>query len=76
MTKIINIVTTEKNDINHGNDTIEILQEKLADAENTGYPVEFDPQEAEAAGAFIEDALTEEDARESSADIYLNNSEG
>lgn len=46
----------------------EILQEKLLDAEIPCYQVEFDPEEAEQAGAFIEDALTEEDAIESAVD--------
>ena len=45
------------------------LLEKLADASTPGYQVEFDPEEAERAGAFIEDALSEEDAMESSVDL-------
>lgn len=35
---------------------------KLADARTPGYQAEFDPAEAEAAGAFAEDALSETDA--------------
>lgn len=50
-------------------DAAEALLEKLADASTPGYQVEFDPEEAERAGAFIEDALSEEDAMESSADL-------
>ncbi|SDY81326.1 hypothetical protein [Nitrosomonas halophila] len=46
----------------------ETLREKLIDAQTPGYQVEFDPEEAEQAGAFIEDALTEEDAIESAVD--------
>jgi len=45
------------------------LHEKLTDAETTpGFEVEFDPEEAEQAGAFEEDALSEADALESSVD--------
>lgn len=44
------------------------VREKLADAETPGYQAEFDPEEAERAGAFVEDALTEEDAIESAWD--------
>lgn len=43
--------------------------EKLADAMTPGYAAEFDPEEAELAGAFQEDALTEEDAIESAVDL-------
>lgn len=50
-------------------DAAEALLEKLADASTPGYQVEFDPEEAERAGAFIEDALSEEDAMESSVDL-------
>ena len=50
-------------------DATEALLEKLADASTPGYQVEFDPEEAERAGAFIEDALSEEDAMESSVDL-------
>lgn len=50
-------------------DAADVLLEKLADASTPGYQVEFDPEEAERAGAFIEDALSEEDAMESSVDL-------
>ena len=33
------------------------------------YEAEFDPDEADAAGAFVEDALSEEDAKDSSIDL-------
>lgn len=49
--------------------------EKLADAMIPGYQAEFDPEEAEAAGAFFEDALSEEEALESAADIALDEEE-
>ena len=42
--------------------------EKLQDALTPGYQAEFDPAEAEAAGAFQEDALSEADAFASSHD--------
>lgn len=45
------------------------LQEKLTDALTPGYQAEFDPEEAERAGAFREDALTEVDAADSSDDL-------
>jgi|JI8StandDraft_1071087.scaffolds.fasta_scaffold02855_4 hypothetical protein len=46
-----------------------VLHEKLADAMTPGYQAEFDPEEAEQAGAFAEDALSEEDALESDIDL-------
>lgn len=46
------------------------LREKLIDAITPGYQVEFDPDEAETAGAFVEDALTEQDAAESDIDLF------
>ena len=53
----------------------EALREKLIDALTPGYAVEFDPEEAEKAGAFVEDALNEHDAIESSIDLNINDSE-
>ncbi|AFJ03858.1 Protein traD (plasmid) [Methylophaga frappieri] len=47
----------------------EALREKLDDAMTPGYQTEFDPDEAETVGAFVEDALSEEDAAESDADL-------
>ena len=47
----------------------QVLREKLTDAETPGYQVEFDPLEADRAGAFVEDALTEADAAASDADL-------
>ena len=46
----------------------EIIAQKLRDAEISGYEVEFDPDEAERI-AFREDALSDEDARESVVDL-------
>jgi hypothetical protein len=45
------------------------LREKLLDALTPGYQAEFDPDEAEQAGAFVEDALSEQDAAESDIDL-------
>jgi hypothetical protein len=45
------------------------LREKLADALVPGYQAEFDPDEAAQAGAFSEDALSEQDAAESDLDL-------
>ena len=42
----------------------EIIDQKLRDAETPGYEVAFDPDEAEKL-AFHEDALSDQDARES-----------
>ena len=47
----------------------DVALQKLADAENPGYQVEVDPDEAERLGAFIEDAITEEDALAGSIDL-------
>ena len=52
------------------------LREKLADAMTPGFQVEFDPEEAEKAGAFPEDALSEQDAAESGDDLAALASQG
>lgn len=53
------------------------LREKLFDATTTpGYEAEFDPEEAEHAGAFTEDALNEQDAAESVEDVASPDDEG
>ena len=49
-------------------DIAEIIQEKLLDAEIPGFQAEFDPLEAERLGAFTEDALSEQDALDSTID--------
>ena len=46
----------------------EAINQKLREAETPGYEVEFDPDEAERI-AFHEDALSDDDARESVADL-------
>lgn len=55
-------------DINHI-DGKPPLDEKMTDILNPGYEVEFDPTEAELAGAFKEEAISEKDAAESSIDV-------
>jgi len=47
------------------------LTQKLGDAMVPGHAVTFDPEEAERAGAFVEDALDEDDARASAVDLVL-----
>jgi len=44
------------------------LLDKLLDVLTPGLQVEFDPEEAAIIGAFIEDSLSEEEARESTID--------
>lgn len=51
------------------------ISEKLIDLLTPGLNIEFSPDEAVKAGAFVEDALSEDDAQESSLDMSLN-SEG
>ncbi|UJO99210.1 MAG: cytochrome P450 [Nitrosomonas sp.] len=46
----------------------QVIQEKLLDAEIPGFQAEFDPLEAERLGAFIEEALSEQDALDSTID--------
>ena len=57
-------------DKNRGEDTAleESIERKLREAEIPGCEVEFDPDEAERI-AFKEDALSDEDARESIIDL-------
>ena len=45
------------------------LADKLHDALVPGFAAELDPDEAQRAGAFVEDALSEADAVESAADL-------
>lgn len=50
-----------------------VLQAKLADAMTPGYHAELSPEEAEEAGAFVEDAITEDDAADSAAELLYAN---
>jgi len=47
----------------------QVLREKTLDADIPGFMVECSPEEAEALGAFEEDALSEVDALESACDL-------
>lgn len=49
-------------------ETLEVLDEKMTDVQVPGFEVEFDPDEAEYAGCFVEDALSDQDAADSSTD--------
>ena len=52
-----------------GDDADQVLNEKLRDALTPGFVAEFDPDEAQRAGAFVEDALSERDAADSAPDL-------
>lgn len=56
---------------NDGSATADAVLEKLDDAATLGYLAEFDPAEAERAGAFAEDALSEADALDSACDYPM-----
>ena len=47
----------------------EVLEAKLRDANVPGFIAELDPAEAEQAGAFEEDALSEQEALESASEL-------
>lgn len=57
------------NKMDNGSNGNDVLAEKLNDAMTPGFEVEFDPEEAERAGAFQEDALSEADALDSCIDL-------
>lgn len=59
---------SHNNPLDEGSSQDTALLEKLADALIPGFQAEFDPDEAEQAGAFQEDALSEQDAFDSVAD--------
>jgi len=59
----------ESEDFDDQANAIDVVIEKLQDALTPGYQAEFDPEEADQAGAFFEDALSEQDAMESDADL-------
>ena len=50
-------------------DTDQVTSEKIHDAQTPGFEAEFAPDEAEKAGAFPEEALSEQDAAESGSDL-------
>ena len=54
-------------------DVIEVvIREKFLDAMTPGFQAEFGPEEAELAGAFIEEALSEEEAIGSVVDFFVS----
>lgn len=57
------------------NATEQVILEKLLDAQVPGFQAEFDPSEADKAGAFNEDALAEKDALEAAFDGQLSSEE-
>ncbi|MBY0243430.1 MAG: hypothetical protein K2X55_29400 [Burkholderiaceae bacterium] len=63
------IVDMEEMDIDTGAVMEAVLQEKLADAQVPGFWTEFAPDEADLAGAFVEQALAETDATVSHLDL-------
>ncbi len=58
----------EKETMDKPKELREIVNEKLDDAQTPGANVEFDPEEADLAGAFEEDSMNEQDALESNID--------
>lgn len=66
---VLNIDTMNADTCIGEGDAVDVLAEKLTDAMVPGAMVEFDPEEAERAGAFVEDALSESDALESDIDL-------
>jgi hypothetical protein len=63
---ITNPETEMLDDLANATDTV---HQKLIDALSPGYQPEFAPDEAERVGAFSEDALSEQDALDSSVDL-------
>lgn len=54
----------------HNSAPIEIVREKLSDAySHPGQDVDTTPEEADLAGAFVEEAISIEDAMESNIDL-------
>ena len=50
---------------------MESIEEKCALLSVPGLQVKFDPEEAEQCGAFMEDALSEEEAADASQDVIF-----
>lgn len=50
-------------------EALAIVEEKILDTNNVSFLAEFSPEEAELAGAFVEDALTESEAIDSTIDF-------
>ncbi len=56
------------NEPSYGDHLPDLVKEKSRDAMTPGFAACFDPDEAAEAGAFVEDAISETDAIESSID--------
>lgn len=50
----------------------QVISEKIDDMSTPSFPVEFSPDEAQCFGAFVEDALSEQDALDASIDLLLS----
>jgi hypothetical protein len=61
--------TPEDDKLKQETKALDVLREKLIDAETPGFQAEVDPDEAEKLGAFAEDALSEADALDSTGDM-------
>jgi hypothetical protein len=61
-----------KTNIDSEKDEQNTIGEKFVDAMTPGFEAEFDPEEAEKVGAFNEDAISEIDALNSTADALIN----
>jgi hypothetical protein len=61
--------TPEDDKLKQETKSLDVLKEKLVDAETPGFQAEIDPDEAEKLGAFVEDALSEADALDSTGDM-------
>ena len=62
-------INKDGNSLDESGNADDVLVNKLDDARIPGFEAEFDPDEAERAGAFLEDALSEADALDSCIDL-------
>jgi hypothetical protein len=62
-------INKDQHSLDESGSADDVLANKLADAMIPGFEAEFDPNEAEWAGAFLEDALSEADALDSCIDL-------
>ncbi|AIC10115.1 hypothetical protein [Xylella fastidiosa] len=62
-------IYNEKTGSDDATNVTDTFREKLIDAETAGFQDECDPNEADCAGVFVEDALSEEDALDTAIDL-------
>ncbi|QPC03121.1 conjugal transfer protein TraD [Xylella fastidiosa subsp. multiplex] len=62
-------IYNEKTGSDDATNVTDTVREKLIDAETPGFQAECDPNEADCAGVFVEDSLSEEDALDTATDI-------